>query len=299
MKNNFLLFIVFLFVVKCADAQEDSSKPETSVNIHHFVTNNSFQYLQVETKIKANKKWQPLKGEKLQVFLDSAKDENLIAKTQTDSDGKVKVMIPPGLQSAWNASPTHKFIAVTNDGTESEIEISKAKILIDTTNVDSTRTVNVQVMKWENNSWMPEKGVELKIGVKRLGGDLKIGDEESYTTDSLGSVAAEFKLDSLPGDEKSNLTLIARIDDNDKYGSLSVEKEVPWGIRASTANEFGFGQRALWAARFKAPVWLMFMAYSIMATVWGIIVYLIFGIVKISKLGKKETQVRQTASINI
>lgn len=295
MKNNFLLFIGFLLVVMCVHAQEDSSKPEVSVNIHHFVTNNSFQYLEVEAKIKMNKKWQPLKGEKTRLFLDSTRDENLIAISQTDSDGKVKAIIPPGLQTAWNASPTHKFIAATNEGTESEIDISKAKILIDTANVDNARTVNVQVMKWEDNSWKPAKSVELKIGVKRLGGNLKIGDEESYTTDSLGSVSAEFKLDSLPGDEKNNLTLIARIEDNDQYGNLSIEKKVPWGIHVSTASDFGFGQRALWAARFRTPVWLMVIAYSIMATVWGVIVYLIFGIVNISKLGKRQTQIRQAA----
>jgi hypothetical protein len=218
--------------------------------------------------------------------------ENLVSKSQTDSDGKAKMIIPIGLQSAWNTAKTHKFIAITNDGTESETEISRARILIDTATVDSVRTVNVQVMKWEDNGWQPAKGVEVKIGVKRLGGDLKIGDEESYTTDSLGSVSAEFKLDSLPGDEKRNLTLAAKIEDDDKYGSLSIDKTVPWGIEVFPANHFG--ERALWAARGRAPIWLMFVAYSIIASVWGVIVYLIFRIVKISKLGKKQGTIEQT-----
>jgi hypothetical protein len=279
--------------MQCINAQQDSAKPEMSVYVHHFTVNNVFQYLQLETKIKTNKKWQPLKGDEFQLYLDSAKDENLIAKSQTDSDGKAKMIIPAGLRSAWNATATHKFIAITKEGTESEIEISRAKILIDTANADSMKSVNVQVMKLENGQWEPANGVEVKIAVKRLGGDLKIGDEETYTTDSLGSIAADFKLDSLPGDAKGNLTLVARVEDDDKYGSLSFEKVVPWGIRVLPATHFG--ERALWAARGKAPIWLMLMAYSIIAAVWSVIVYLIFRIIRISELGKSGITIKQTS----
>src|SRR5205814_343662 len=116
-------------------------------------------------------------------------------------------------------------------------------------------------MKWENNDWAPAKDVEMRIGVKRLGAELKIGDEETYTTDSTGQVAAEFKRDSLPADEKGNLILIAKVEDNDSYGSLSIEKTVPWGVYFKRENNFG--QRALWASRGKAPIWLYAMAYSI------------------------------------
>ena len=85
---------------------------------------------------------------------------------------------------------------------------------------------------------LPAKDVELKIGIRRLGGDLKIGDEETYTTDSLGQVAGEFKCDSLPGDKKNNLTLIAKVEDNDSYGNLSVDKTVPWGIYIKPVEQF-------------------------------------------------------------
>jgi len=292
MKISLLFSVCLVLGIGSVKGQQDSSKPETAVNIHHIVLNNSLQYLLVETKIKNNKKWQPLRDQQLEIFLDSTGGENVISKCQTDSDGKAKLIIPASLQSKWKASPTHKFIAVTSDGAQSDIEISRARILIDTTNVDSVRTVNVQVTKWADSAWQPAKNVEVKIGVKRLGGQLKIGDEESYTTDSLGAVSAEFKLDSLPADEHGNLALVARIEDDEHFGSLSVEKVVPWGIYQKP--ESNFGARALWAARGKAPIWLMFMAYSIIAAVWGVIFYLIFRIVKISKLGEAESKATQT-----
>ena len=298
--KSLLLFVCLLVASYNGAAQNDSTKPELSVNIHHLVINNSFQYLLVETKRKVGSKWQPLKRQVLQLYLDSSKPENLIAKVMTDSNGKAKALIPPRLKPLWDAYPTHKFIAVTEgtfkeEETTTESEITRAKILIDTSSIDTTRTVNVQVMKFENDSWLPVKDVDVKIGVRRLGGDLKIGDEETYTTDSLGQVSGEFKLANLPGDAKGNLILIARVEDNDQLGSLSIDKTVPWGkiYKPVGVSDFGFGHRSLWAARGKAPIWLMIMAYSIVAGVWGVIFYLIFRIVKISKLGKKETQIRE------
>jgi hypothetical protein len=299
-----LLFFCLLVASYNGAAQNDSTKPELSVNIHHFVVNNSFQYLLVETKTKVNEKWQPLKKQVLQLYLDSNKPENLITKVMTDSDGKAKALIPPGLKSLWDAYATHKFIVVTEgtskeEETITESEITKAKILIDTSNIDSIRMVNVRVMRSENDNWVPVKDVDVKIGVRRLGGDLKIGDEETYTTDSLGEVSAEFKLDSLPGDMKGNLILTAKVEDNDQLGSLSIDKTVPWGkiYKSIGASDFGFGDRSLWAARGKAPIWLMMMAYSIIAGVWGVILYLIFQMIKIRKLGKKEIQISEAVNI--
>ena len=95
----------------------------------------------------------------------------------------------------------------------------------------------------------------------------------------------------VPAREGAN-PLIAKIEDDDKYGSLSIEKTVPWGIKVFSANHFG--ERALWAARGRSPIWLVFMAYSIIAAVWGVIFYLIFRIVRISKLGKRQAGLDRT-----
>ena len=286
-----MFIIVLLAIPGYMMAQADSTKPGVSVNIHHLIVNNSFQYLLIETKTKIDGRWKPLKGQVLQLYLDSNKAENLITKVQTDSDGKAKAVIPPTLKPVWDAASSHKFIAVTEgtskeEETTTEAEISKAKILIDTSNTEGTRTVDVSFLKLEGDNWAPAKDVDVKIGVKRLGGELKIGDEETYTTDSLGKASGEFKLDSLPGDANGNLILVARVEDNDQFGSLSIEKTVPWGRYFKPAPSFG--ERALWAARGKAPIWLMLMAYSIIAAVWGVIFYLIVQIIRISKLGKKE-----------
>ena len=88
---------------------------------------------------------------------------------------------------------------------------------------------------------------------KKNGGILSAGDEATYTTDSTGEVTAEFKKDSLPGDEKGNIVLAAVVEDNDQYGNLQVEKTVSWGVPFNPDNSF-FNQRALWSTRSRTPI---------------------------------------------
>ena len=281
--------LVICFLVATIKLFAQDEKPELMLNLSHYTENNSIQYLKVQAQLKANNKLQPMNGVDVQLYLDSVSSSNLIAQLKTDERGSAQTTIPPGLKNLWNALPEHKFIALAranpkDEPITAELEISKAKIEIDTLNADGTRSVTAKVFSYNNGAWIAAIGVEVKIAAERLGGSLKIGDDESYTTDSLGQVSGEFKLDSLPSiDEKGNIVLVARIEDNDQFGNLMVEKTVPWGKYYKHVNTFG--RRSLIAARFKSPLWLSFMAYSIVGAVWGVIFYLIIQVFRMKRLG--------------
>ena len=288
---SILGMLCFLATSLSVSAQ-DSTAAKPSVNLRYFVSNNSVQYLLVQSRFKVGKKFKPFPRQAVELYLDSNKAENLIAKTFTDDTGEAKVIIPPALKDKWKNSPRHNFIAILKttslkDERTTTLEITKAKIVMDTSNNDGTRSVDVKVMFFENNDWVPAKDVEMKVGVDRSGGILAVGDKETYTTDSTGTVNAEFEKDSLPGDQQGNFVLVAKVEDNDQYGNLLVEKTVPWGVAVKPEKNF-FAQRTLWSTRFRTPPWLLFMAYSIVIIVWGTIIYLIWQIVKIKKLGAAE-----------
>jgi hypothetical protein len=249
---------------------------------------NSVQYLMVQTVLKNGKKTQPLPRQVVKLFLDSSAAENLIMKTYTDENGKAKVIIPPPLQDKWKSDPRHIFVGVLEATSIEEertttLEITKSKIVIDTSTSDGIHSIHVQVMVFENNEWVGAKDVEMKVGIQRLGGILPAGEEETYTTDSTGVITVEMKKDSLPGDEKGNIILAVKVEDNELYGNLLSEKIVPWGKVVKHDTSF-FQQRTLWTTRFRTPFWLLFMAYSIVIGVWGTIIYLVYQIVKIKKI---------------
>ena len=291
-KNKFiygLLPFLFMLLTNPVAAQKDSVETEEVVKLKYYNENNSIQYLIVKSLLKTGKKTKPLQDKIFQLYLDSNNTENFIARVTTDKSGKAKSFIPVSLKAKWELSPTHNFIAIPvgkEEETPAELKITKAKIKIDTASSEGVRSITVQVMKYENSEWIPANEVEMKVGIQRHGGILSAGDEETYTTDSTGTVTVELKKDSLPGDQKGNMVLVAKVEDNDQYGNLLVEKTVPWGV-AVTPDKAFFDQRTLWSTRFKTPYWLLFMAYSIVIGVWGTIIYLILQIIKINKLGKE------------
>jgi hypothetical protein len=288
-KSKFFLLLLPLLATWIANsvaAQEDSIVSKELVKLKYFNDNNNVQFLVLESSLKTGKKIEPLKDRVYQLYLDSNKAENLVARVSTDKDGKAKAFLPPSLKAAWEANAVHKFIAIAEGQEEpaQEVEITKAKIRIDTTAGGESKSLGVEVMKYENGEWVPAPEVEMKIGIRRHGGILSAGDEEIYTTDSSGIATVEFTKDSLPGDANGNIIMVAKVEDNDLFGNILVEKAVPWGVAVKGDGNF-FDKRSLWSTRIRTPLWLLFMAWSIVIGVWGTIFYLVFQIVKIKKLG--------------
>jgi hypothetical protein len=271
---------------------QDSVKHDLVLNVSYFMDNNKIIYLKANTKTKIDTKFQPVKNIQLRLYLDTESDSSFIGKVTTDEMGTAKAVLPPSLKTLWEASSNHTILGFTDptkefDATTSETAVLKTKMTIDTSSDGETRNITVTVMALKDGAWVPAKDVEMRVGIKRMGGILSAGDEETYTTDSSGTVLVEVKKDSLPGDEKGNIILAAKVEDNDPYGNLLIEESVPWGVATKTDNSF-FQQRTLWSTRFRTPVWLLFMAYSIVLGVWGTLIYLVFQIVKINKLRLQE-----------
>ena len=287
--NNyvFLLLPFLFFVLTNKVSAQEKEEAEELIKLNYFTVNNGVQYLILENSLKTGRKTEPLKNKVFKLYLNSNTPENLIGKVSTDKNGKAKSFLPPSLKVAWAESTNPTFIAVA-DGKEDEIAaelaISKSKIQLDTLTTDGIRSITVTVMQLSDSVWVPAADVEMKVGVQRLGGILSAGDDETYTTDSSGTASMEFTKDSLPGDRKGNFVLVAKIQENDLFGNLIVEKTVPWGIAVKPDTSF-FEQRTLWTTRFRTPIWLLIMAYSIFIGVWGTIIYLVTQIVKIKKLG--------------
>jgi len=242
----------------------------------------------VKVKTKVGGRFQNVGGISLKLFLDKDTAGKFIAKVVTNDAGEATTYIPSSLKSQWGNTLKHTFVATFDgnskyDPAKGEATIAKAKILIDAT---ADRKITATVFEMKDTTWTRVKGVDVIIAVKRLGGDLPVNETPTFTTDSTGQASADFKRDSIPGDAKGNITLVAKVLDNDQYGNLSIEKTVPWGAKFAMLNTFD--NRTLFATRDKAPLWLQVIAYSIMFTVWGILIYLVFNVFKIKKIGEDK-----------
>ena len=287
--RNVWLFTAAMLIFCAQLMAQDSTASELNISLRYFMYNNKIPYMLVNTKTKVDGKFQPVKNMVLNIYLDSIAPPNLVGKVNTNNKGDAQAVIPISLKQQWDANASHKILAVSVENkqfaeTTGDIEITKAKITVDTTIVDSVKTITAKVFEMKDKEWIPVKDVEMKIGISRLdGASLPVGKEATYTTDSTGQVTAEFTRENLPA-EKGILTLVVNVEDNDKYGNLVLEENLPWGVNIQQTNDLD--KRTLWSTRFKTPIWLLFMAYSIMAAVWGVLLYLVIQIIKIRRLGR-------------
>lgn len=295
MKVNYhhKLIIVFLFLLSvCVNkihAQEEPPASTPVMSIRYFLPVSNLPYIEVNTQTKTGRVLEPLANIAVNVYFTEQADENFLGKIVTGRFGKGRVYFPASFKSTFDSLNEFTFIAISDtsariDELSSEIIIKKAILVLDTIVADEIRTVNAVLKEKKENEWVAVADIEMKLGIKRLLGNLTVGEEETFTSDSAGTASAEFKRDSLPGDEKGNLVLVARVEDNDNYGNLIVEKTVPWGI--VTKSETGFWHRSLWSKGNLAPYWLLAIAFFIIAGVWGTIFYLVRQLFIIKKLGR-------------
>lgn len=167
----------------------------------------------------------------------------------------------------------------TADG---EVTVKKAQLQITPVKEDSLLTVKV---KFVAPGAADSAGKDLTIGifVKRSFNPLKIGEG---TTDENGEVTVEIPA-NLPGDDKGNITLIAKIDENENYGNLEASVVQQWGIPVS--DKLVEQPRALWSVH--PPIWMLVTFIALMVVVWGhflVIVYELF------RLRKEEPHPEKT-----
>jgi hypothetical protein len=293
MKANYLHkpFIILFFLLFAGTSKtnaQDNEKPATVLAVRYFLFNNKIPYVDVTTKIKVGKKFEAVPGIPVKIYFNEAGEKNLLGKVTTGIDGEGKVGLPASFKPTWDSLNEFKFIAVSDSlaGTESmnaDVTVKKSILVLDTANLDGTRTVSAQLKEKKGNEWVAVKDIEMKLGIKRLYANLSVGDAATYTSDSSGVASTEFKRDSMPGDDKGNLVLMARVDDNETYGNLFVEKTVPWGLPVQPNTNFW--HRTLWSTGDRAPVWLLFIALSIIIGVWGTIIYLVRRMLTVKRLG--------------
>lgn len=280
-----------LFLSQFAARSQDSLQKPMTLAIQYYSSDHSNVYLLVTAKTKIKGRFRPIQGIQIKTFLDEESSDKLLDSATTDEGGRVKVVLPLQLKEQWMKATSHSFIATaqSNDSLKAgqgELTIKKAKILIDTISNELTKSIKITALEMNGKDWVPIKGLEIKPGVERLGGSLlKITEGDTYTTDSTGSFTAEIKDSVILGDNKGNITLAARIEENENYGNLESIKIVPWGEVTLSDNSF-FDKRTLWATRFRTPYWLLFIVYGMSIGIWGTIFVVIRDLIRTINMGK-------------
>lgn len=160
--------------------------------------------------------------------------------------------------------------AATAPSNDSCANATGAKLSLAVRDADTAWIVRATLIGKDSTGTIgPVPNASIAVSVQRLFGRMSAADESAATTDETGSAEVIMPKD-IPGNAHGMLTLVARVDDNDKTGPLEAHLEGKWG-RAVIASADPF-PRALWEPR--API-AMIITFSILFggvwTTYGVI----------------------------
>ena len=230
-------------------------------------------------KAKINGTLTKLQGLKVEFFCSSDSLQKKLGETVTDRNG-VAYFNSKGDQLIMNKEGklNFKVVFAGKDSLESAEEIlavKRARLEITPVKEDSLLTVHLKLVDISTGTETAIPETDLGVFVKRMFSALKLGEGK---TDENGEITLEIPID-LPGDAKGNITLLAKLEDNEIFGNLEAVVIQKWGVPVS--DEIKELPRALWSTH--PPIWMLVTFIIVMSVVWGHYIVIIFQLFRLRK----------------
>lgn len=283
-----IYLLALLLVPRSLFSQGDSAQPKASEEkslVSPSVTFVSIQKsdssidLKATMKAKINGTMIKLYGMKITFYsaTDSSKKE--LGHVITDRNGVALLNYKAGdLTNSADGKIHFKAGFAGNKSLaadEEEVAVKRALLTITPVKQDSSLSVQVKLVDLSTGTETAVAETDLGVFVKRTFNPLKIGEGK---TDDKGEVSVDVP-GNLPGDAKGNITLLAKLDDNEQFGSLEASVTQPWGIPVSDkVQEF---PRALWSSH--PPLWMLITFIILMTAVWGHYIVIVYELFRLRK----------------
>jgi len=168
------------------------------------------------------------------------------------------------------------------DSAKYGVQQVKLKAIIQKAFVDGDTVIQFIASVTSIADGSPVAGVPVSIAIKRLFGEMAMGDGSKKT--GTNGQAVFYHDDNLAGDSTGNVQLVARITDEYYKGSTIVEQVV--NIGKPTIPKNLLEERSLWTVRTMAPWWIYLLYFGITIGIWIFIFYVVFLITRLKSAGK-------------
>ena len=287
-KKVLLPFIAFaMLVCTTASAEDPASAPEKrgsaiQLSFYKKADLNKVAVAKVTAK-NEKRKFIAFKNAEVSFYISKGKEETLLNRITTDADGKAAILLPKDLP----VSDDQKFTVIAKVENDKFIEDAKEEVTLQESDLsikldpaDTSRTVTAKLtIKDKNGKQVPVKDAAIKLYVVRLFGTMPATSDPSSTTDENGEATFTLFKD-LKGDSLGQITLLAKVEDNEQLGNVESTTKAPWGARLMPEKE-PF-PRAMWEP--KAPIPLILVLSILFFCIWSTYLYLFSLVYKISKV---------------
>jgi hypothetical protein len=212
----------------------------------------------------------------------SGKEKKLIGTISTTAKGKAAIEIPEEINSSGGAKGVFSFMASFNGFNKYKsatafVEIRNVNMELSFYQKEGEKEIICKAMEvGQDGKMTPLPDLKIQFYVPRTFTLLKVG--EGSLSDGVANV--EFPV-TLPGDSAGNLTIVAKIEDNESYGNVEATGRINWGKPLSPMKivKRGLGDT-------DAPLWMVYTLIILLSLVWFHYCYIIITVFRIRWLGK-------------
>jgi len=287
MKHINIIFLAFLsvFVLNISSSDlyaQKEKKNKARLNVQYVKIMDGEIYFDIKASSRVKKKTVKISNIEINIF-NELEDERIdLGKTITNMQGESRFklknlnLIKPDSSNTYN-------ILFTFNGNDSfkkakkSIRFKDAIISAEIITKDSLNYVSATLV--DPNTDNPITDEVLTVQVQRLFKPLRIG-EEFNNTDDDGKIIVPIE-QGIPGID-GNLTFEVVLNESDDYGTVMAL--VTGHVGVPIVDESTFDQRTMWSPRNKTPIFLLIFPNLLIIGIWGLIVYLITNLFKLSKL---------------
>ena len=256
-------------------------KNKVRINVQYVKIMDGEIYFDIKASSKVKKKNIKVSNIDLTVYNELEDDKITLGKTTTNMKGESRFVLK-NLNAIQSDSSNTYNIVVSFKGNESykkakkSISFKDANIKAKIITKDSVNYISATLIDVITNS--PIVDESLTVQVQRLFNPLRIG-EEFNDTDEEGRIIVPIE-EGIPGID-GNLTFEIVLNESDDFGT--VKAMVIGSVGVSIVDESTYDQRTMWSPRNKTPIFLLIFPNLLIIGIWGLIVYLIANLFKLSK----------------
>ncbi len=278
--RHFILLILSIFLINISFAQK-VKKNKVRLKVQYVKIMDGAIYFDIKATSKVKKKNVKVSNIDLIIYNEVNDELIKIGKATTNIKGENKFVLK-SLNSIKPDSTNIYNILISFKGNDA-FKKAKKSISFKNSNInaklitkDSLNYITATLIDESTNT--PITNVSLEVQLKRLFRPLQLGEEFNNTNEG-GTIIVSVE-DGLPG-VNGNLTFNIVLNESDEYGTVIAKVNAPIGI--PIVDESTFEQRTMWSPRNKTPLFLLIFPNLLIIGIWGLILYLITNLFKITK----------------
>lgn len=284
MRNKMIIrhfFLVVLSVFLCTSSfAQKAKKDKVRLKANYFKVMNAEVYFDLQASARVDGENVDVSKAELVIFNILGDEQLELGKVTTNMLGKARFTLKD-LSSIKPDSTNTYNIEISFDGNDSfkgaskSLSFKNANIDAKLVTIDSINYVTAALVNKTTDSIIA--GQLLRVQVQRLFKPLLI--EEFNETDENGTILVPIP-EGIPGVD-GNIAIEVVLNDSDEFGTIKAIVNAPIG--KPIVDESTFDERTMWSPRNKTPLFLLIFPNLLIFGIWGIIIYLITNLFKISK----------------